>query len=571
MIRLMLMILTVFVGLFIEADGQSRRAHPNIILILADDMGWGDVGYHGFKDIITPNIDRIAKEGVQFTQGYVTASVCGPSRAGLLTGVYQQRFGCGENPNFSGWPDHCKYPMAGVPRSQPMISEMLKKRGYTCGMVGKWHLGIHPDLRPNARGFDFYYGFLNGAHSYVEWTNKFSRHKDKWPIFRNNEMVPPQKGVYLTDLFTDEAVGFIERNYDKPFFLYVAYNAIHHPWEVPQKYLKRTENLTNSENRNFIAAMILAMDDGIGRIFQTLEKYEILGQTAMVFLSDNGSPRGQGLKPVKRDNSIERMEGWDFMSYTPWRGFKGDVYEGGIRVPFCMRWPGVIKPGTKYELPVSTLDIVPTFVKNVESDGVDLIPWLNGQKKGRPHEVLYWRRDNDYAIRKGDWKLEWNDASGSPTIKLFNLAVDPEERNDLAQAEPERAQMLQDLFDDWDDALPDSECWGGPGNRKRYRPPMSVAEFNACSDKSFFYRKIRHGASPQKTPEKERQGKISAKGVTLEEQLKIARERAKKNGRKFKAERTTRWFRAKDRNNDGIIDAKERRQKVPADWNKNNR
>lgn len=559
--QILLMFVLLMAGLFAEAAGQPRRPQPNIVLVMADDMGWGDVGYHGFKDVMTPNIDRIASEGVQFTQGYVTASVCGPSRAGLLTGVYQQRFGCGENPSSSGWPDNCKYPMAGMPTSQPTMAELLKEQGYTCGMVGKWHLGVHPDLRPHSRGFDFYYGFLNGSHSYEEWTNEFAQKKDKWPIFRNNEMEPPQKGIYLTDLFSDEAVDFVERNHEKPFFLYMAYNAIHHPWEAPRNYLERTKNLTDSENRNFIAAMILAMDDGVGRVFQTLEKHGVLDNTAIIFLTDNGSPRGQGLMHEPKDNAQERITKQDdYMSYTAGlRGFKGDVYEGGTRIPFCMRWPGMIKPGTKYKLPVSTLDIVPTFVKGAKSDGVDLLPYLSGEKEGRPHDTMYWRRDNDYAIRKGDWKLEWNDASGSPTIKLFNLADDPNEYKDLAQAEPERAQMLQDLFDEWDNAMPDNEWWGGPGNRKRNRPAMSVAEFNASPDKGHFYRKVRSKPAPKTV-----KPNPGAKGITLEQQLEIAKER---NGDKFDAERTTRWFNAKDKNGDGVIDEKERKQKV-TDWNK---
>lgn len=462
----------------------AERKQPNIVIVLADDMGWGDVGYHGAKDILTPNIDRIANEGVQFSQGYVSASVCGPSRAGLLTGVYQQKFGCGENPSSSGWPDNCKYPMAGLPRSQPLVAELLKEEGYTTGMVGKWHLGVHPSLRPPARGFDFYYGFLNGSHSYESWTNEFAKRKSEWPVFRNEEMEPPQKDIYLTDLFSDEAVGFIDKNHEKPFFLLMSYNAVHHPWQVPDKYLERTKHLSKSEDRNFFAGMVLAMDDGVGRMFDALERHNISDDTVVIFLTDNGTPRGQGLMPKKKDSSLVRMTGDDCMSNSAGlRGFKGDTYEAGVRIPFCMRWPGVIEAGTTYDLPVSALDIVPTFVKEGEFDGVNLLPYLAGEKKGRPHEVLYWRRDNDYAIRKGDWKLQWNDASGGMSIKLFNLAEDPNEEHDLAQSQPERAQQLQDLFDEWDNQLPDNEWWGGAGNRKRnrlkrYQGADSVAEFN---------------------------------------------------------------------------------------------
>ena len=539
----------------LSAASPKKNKQPNIVLICADDMGFGDVGYHGFKDILTPNIDRIATEGVQFTQGYISASVCGPSRAGLLTGVYQQRFGCGENPSSTGWPDNVKFPMAGLPRSQPMMAEMLKRQGYTTGMVGKWHLGVHESLRPHSRGFDFYYGFLNGSHDYTEWTTEFAQNKSRWPVFRNNEMEPPRKDIYLTDLFSDEAVGFIDRSKDEPFFLYMAYNAVHHPWQVPEKYLQRTKGLTDCEDRNFFAAMVLAMDDGVGRVFQALEKHGIAGNTAVIFLSDNGSPRGQGLKNEPKSGSQERIDPDSYMSTPgPLRGFKGDVYEGGIRVPFCMRWPGRIKPGTKYDLPVSALDIVPTFVKDGTFDGVDLLSYISGKKTGRPHEVMYWRRDNDYAIRRGDWKLQWNDAGGTPTIKLFNLADDPGEYHDLAQSQPERAQMLQDLFDEWDNTLPDNEWWGGPWNRKRHRTgKFSVAEFNANPDKGNIYRKI-ESAQP------------SADGITLQEQLEIARANAEKSGRTFDVARTTRWFNAKDLNKDGLMDEKERQTRAPVGW-----
>lgn len=462
-----------------------EAAKPNIVLIVADDMGMADVGYHGYKDVLTPNIDKIAADGVHFTQGYVSASVCGPSRAGMMAGVYQQKFGCGENPDVTGYPD-CRFPKAGVPTSQKLLPEMLKEEGYTTGMVGKWHLGVHPELRPSSRGFDFYFGFLNGSHSYVEWTNEMPRRKDKWPVFRNDKMEPPRKDIYLTDLFSDEAVDFIDREHDKPFFLYMAYNAVHGPWEVPQSYLERTKGLTDSANRNHFAAMVLAMDDGIGRVQDALKKHGIEENTIVIFITDNGSPTHQGISGNTNTNGTERMQGRDFMSNTgELRGYKGDTYEGGIRVPFCMSWPAQIKPGTVYDKPVSALDLVPTLVKkDVPTDGVDLLPYLKGEKDGRPHEVLYWRRDNDYAIRKGDWKLQWNDFAGSTKIMLFNLANDPNEERDLAAQNPELAQALQDQFDAWDNQLPDNEWWGGSINRKRHRLKRhqgtdSVMRFNS--------------------------------------------------------------------------------------------
>jgi len=393
-----------------------------------------------------------------------------------MTGIYQQRLGCGENPNSSGFPGNPKFPFAGLPTSQPILSELLKPLGYACGMVGKWHLGLHETMRPNARGFDYYYGFLNGSHSYEKALPEFGKRKESWPLFRNNDMEPPYEG-YLTDTFTDEAVAFIEREHEKPFFLYVAYNAVHSPWQVPDKYRERTKHVSDIEDRRFFAAMVLAMDDGVGKIMAALDKAGVSDDTLVFFISDNGTPRGQGLGYPRKDYTKERG-GCTMSSAGPFRGFKGDTFEGGIRVPFVMRWPGKIKPGTKYDQPISNLDVMPTVMarlgveqpgRGFPFDGVDLMPYLAGKKgDARPHEVLYWRRDDDYAIRKGDWKLAWNDHSVMPgsDAMLFNLAEDPGEHHDLSAKHPKLKQELQDLFDEWDSPLPPSRCWGGPNNRR---------------------------------------------------------------------------------------------------------
>ncbi|MEO0416625.1 MAG: sulfatase-like hydrolase/transferase, partial [Verrucomicrobiota bacterium] len=378
---------------------------PNVVLIFADDLGWGDVGYHGYDDVLTPNIDRIANEGVQFRQGYVSASVCGPSRAGLMTGVYQQRLGAGENANATGFPNNVQpqFKMSGLPTSQATLAEILGPQGYRCGVVGKWHLGVEEPLRPNARGFNFFWGFLNGSHTYTEWEPKFADRKDKWPVFRNDEMLPAQKDIYLTDMFNERAVNFIKHKPDSPFFLFLSYNAVHHPWQVPEAYLERTKHLAGGKDRQFFAAMILAMDDGIGNVLDTLEDEGVADNTMVIFLSDNGSPRGQGLTPKPKDNAQPR--GDTVMSNPgPHRGFKGDTYEGGIKVPFAMRWPAKIPAGSVYEQPVSALDIAPTAAaaagvneptKGLPFDGKDLLPFLLGHRgEERPHDVMYWRRDN---------------------------------------------------------------------------------------------------------------------------------------------------------------------------------
>ena len=499
----------------------SAADKPNIIFILADDMGYGDVGFYGQNNrIMTPHIDSIANDGIQFSQAYATASVCGPSRSGVLTGVYQQRFGCGENPNGAGFPDKMKFPMAGLPTSQSQISEELKAQGYTNGMIGKWHMGFDLKLRPNQRGYDFFYGFINGSHDYTEWTQEFAQNKSRWPIFRNEEMEPAnkaqylpifkEKGVrvvdqnYLTDLFTEEAVNFVDRNADKPFFLYLAYNAVHHPWQTTKHALEKTKHLSEDKDYHVFASMVYAMDEGIGKVMAKLEAKGIADNTIVIFMTDNGTPQGQGISHSKKDANIERG-GTTMSSAGKFRGFKGDTYEGGIRVPFCIKWPKKIKAGSKYNLPVSALDIQPTLVKiaggsdkkpmkGFSYDGVDLLPYIQGKKTGQPHNTLYFRRDTDYAIRRGDWKLQWNDAHGPLTITLHNIKEDPEEHKDLISQYPELAQQLQDQFDKWDNSLPDNEWWGGPWNRLRHMKTdsVNVAAFNQNPPKAHATRRKIH-------------------------------------------------------------------------------
>ncbi|VGO13061.1 Arylsulfatase [Pontiella desulfatans] len=428
---------------------------PNIILILADDMGYSDVGFNGCTDIPTPNLDALAASGVRFEQGYVSASVCGPSRAGLLTGRYQQRFGCGENPPEEGWPEHPRCPDAGVPLTEQMLGELLKPAGYRTGVIGKWHMGMAHNLRPNQRGFDYFYGFLNGAHSFTEAEKKWQPNPGFWPVFRNNE--PLDYEGYLTDTFTDESIAFIERNKAAPFFLYLSYNAVHAPWQAPDNVAHKVTHIKDDYRRTY-AGMLVSMDDGIGRVVQALEDCGVRENTVVVFLSDNGAPK----------NSAAGSD--------PLRGNKGDTYEGGTRVPFVLSWPNKLPAGTVYDYPVSALDLAPTFTKLAVAvdakngfDGVDLMPYLKGKEKGRPHEIMFFRRDSDYAIRTGDWKLSWNDGNpnGSRQMELFNLAEDPYESVNLIKQHPEKARQLQKQFDAWDSKQPDNEWWGGPHNRKR--------------------------------------------------------------------------------------------------------
>ncbi len=528
-----------------------------MVLIYSDDQGWGDVGYHGYTDVMTPNIDKLAEQGTQFSQGYVCASVCGPSRAGLLTGVYQQRLGVYGN-----------YDQGGIPASQSTIFSMLNEQGYTTAAIGKWHVGAaRPELRPNNRGVDFFYGFLWGSHDYSRSTTDPNyEKKNLQPIMRNEQVEPAiqDSNGYLTEMFTEEAVGFIKQTGDEPFFLYLAYNAVHYPWDVPQPYIDRVQHLDTHDERKLFAGLLLAMDDGIGAVMKALEKKGVADDTLVIFISDNGSPRGQGIAQPK-----QKVRGTTTMSNPgPFNGFKGDTYEGGIRVPFVMRWPGRIPAGSTYDKPVVNLDLIPTIMalqgvkqpsKGVSFDGVDLMPYITGKNNERPHDILYWRRGEDYAVRLGDWKLAYNDQGGPKTIRLFDLNEDPGEWTDLSRRMPERAQNMQDVFDAWDSSLPDNAAGRNPNNRNagfNEGNRVNVGAFNATVA----------GIPLQKTNQPTSTGN-STEGVTFEEQLKIARTNSEKNGRKFDKEQFTRWFNAKDVNGNSIIDPEERKLKVPSGWN----
>lgn len=435
--RKILILLMVFIAPFLH--GQDK---PNIVIIYADDMGWGDVGYHGVDDILTPNIDALAESGVYFTQGYVSSSICSPSRCGLLTGVYQQRYTNGQNSRDED-----------VNRKlflqQPMLPEILKTAGYYSGIIGKWHLGADEELRPLKRGWDEFYGFLNGSHSFFKAEKKFTRIREYWPIFRGNEMVDYEG--YTTEVFTKEAIDFIQRNHPEktgnPFCLYLSYNAVHYPWEVPDKYMERVSFIKN-RNRQLFAGMVLAMDDGVGELVNELGKQGLSDNTIVFFISDNGSPKGQ-----KSDMS----------STGPFRGWKGDCLEGGIRIPFIISWPSQIKSNSRYDKPVINLDVLPTITafagiksrRKFPYDGVNLLPYLSEEQKlgELPHKTLYWNRGQDMAIRHGDWKLVLEDHYATKDTMLFDLSVDRGERSNLYQNNSKKVDELRQLYVQWESQL----------------------------------------------------------------------------------------------------------------------
>lgn len=416
---------------------KNQSSKPNMIVILTDDQGYKDVGFNGSTDIKTPFIDQIADQGTVFSNGYVTFPVCGPSRAGLLTGRYQGRFG------FTTNPAPIEDSKTGLPHSEKNIAEVLKPAGYTSGILGKWHMGSHPDFHPNKRGFDYFFGFVEGGHKYFpeELTLNDYSEISKWGQWYNTRIMRNQERVdikqYLTDELSSEAVNFIEREKDNPFFLYVAYNAPHAPLQATQKYLNRYKHIKDKKRQTY-AAMISAVDDGVGKILASLKEQGIDDNTMVFFLSDNGGPETKNAS----DNG-ELREG------------KGSLFEGGVRVPFAVRWPNKIPSGITYHNAVSSLDILATIVgqANIDTsankplDGVDLIPYLNGENTGQPHDILYWRhlrKDGQAALASNTKMLNLNGKK-----YLYDLSNDIGETNNLAKDKIKSYQTLQESYDVW--------------------------------------------------------------------------------------------------------------------------
>jgi len=408
------------------ATAAGKRAkRPNVVVIVADDLGYGELSVQGSTDILTPNIDSIARNGVRFTDGYVTCPVCSPTRAGLLTGRYQQRFGHEFNPGGMG----TESKRFGLPLSETTLAQRLKDLGYATGMFGKWHLGTRDGYYPTDRGFDEFFGFLGGAHSYV---NAMAEAKN--PILRGKTVVDELD--YTTDTFAREACEFIDRHREHPFFVYVPFNAVHSPMDTIEKYVAPFAGMRDEKRRKF-AGMLTALDAGVGSILGKLNETGLTDDTLVIFISDNGGPTPQ----ITSKND-------------PLRGYKGQMLEGGIRVPFMMQWPGRIPAGLTYSEPVISLDIVPTVMAAAREEldassgceGVDLVPYVKGKRADAPHEALFWRQGKNFAVRKGDFKLVQQ--AGAP-LALYNLADDIHEDRDLAALLPDKVRELQADWDAW--------------------------------------------------------------------------------------------------------------------------
>ncbi len=439
-----------------SAENQSP---PSIVLIVADDLGYGELGCYGGKEIPTPWIDSIAANGVRLTDGYVTAPYCAASRAGLITGRYQTRFGFEFNPIGARNED----PEIGLPVSEKTIADDLRNAGYATSLVGKWHLGGTANFHPHRRGFDEFFGFMHEGHYFVPhpwngvktWLRRKTLpdgHQGRWtsangrviwsthmgnfepaydannPILRGSQ--PVNETAHLTDAITREAVDFIDRCHEQPFFLLVSYNAVHSPMQGMDSYLKKFSHIKDIHRRIF-AAMLSQMDDGVGRILEKLDQTGIKENTLIVFLSDNGGPTRELTS-----------------SNAPLRGEKGSVYEGGLRVPFLLQWPDRLPTGVTYAHPVTSLDLAPTFRvvsggANRPTDGVNLLPFLTDSKTEPPHADLFWRVGGRQALRAGDWKIVRHGRANAATKwELYNLIEDIEESENIADRYPDQFENL---------------------------------------------------------------------------------------------------------------------------------
>ena len=417
------------------APAQPVR-RPNIVVILADDLGFADLGFQGSRDITTPHIDSLARTGVRFTSGYVSHPFCSPTRAGLMTGRYQQRFGH-ENNMFFSLDDQ----VAGLPLSEITLANMLSDNGYVTGLVGKWHLGSHPRFHPTKRGFKEMYGFVGGGHDYLD-PGSPAETKDEHllPIHREDGK-PILEKEYLTTALGREAAAFVTRHARDPFFLYLAFNAPHTPLQAPEPYLRRFASIEN-KNRRTYAAMVSAMDDAVGKVLAAIREAGAAENTLIFFLNDNGGPAGNA------------------SSNRPHRGTKRMLYEGGIRVPFVIHWQGHLPSGKVVADPVISLDIFPTALaaagipvpKDRKIDGVNLLPYLEGRASSPPHRDLYWRTFGgvNFAMREGRYKLVRN---GKSAPELYDLDADIGETNDLAAKEPQTVARLDASLKRWNGEL----------------------------------------------------------------------------------------------------------------------
>lgn len=471
----------------------KRVAPPNILLIVCDDLGKKEVSTYGYSPLQTPNIDSLGSSGVVFEQGYVTSPICGPSRAGLMTGRTQNRFGyetqivdfypknwieylgakhlidmeSWELTSAPDYPSESERMKQGVPPSEINLAEFLKAHGYDTAAFGKWHMGNSYWHKPNNRGFDQHYGFYGAFSLYTaeeEWPGIVNYRHDQFGIeyqwnkgrsdlgaIRENDTEVREEG-YLTQVIRDKAIDFLEDRTvtDAPFFLYLPFSAPHIPYQAPEEYHNKFNHISDPNKRVYYA-MIAALDDAVGSIMQTLEQQGLRENTLVVFISDNGGADYAGAT----DNA-------------PLKGGKTTQFEGGIMVPFMMSWPSEIGAGKRFKYPVISTDIFTTVAAAIGADlpsdrtydGVDLLPFINRKKMNRPHQTLYWRAGHIWAIRDGDYKLILS--TRDKWAELYNLKNDRSEQFDLIHQFPDIYESLRDKHETWQmNFLPERPMWPG--------------------------------------------------------------------------------------------------------------
>lgn len=426
----------LLLGFLVMGQWLIAQKKPNIIFVLSDDAGYADFGFQGSKEFKTPRLDEFAKISIRCTQAYVSAAVCGPSRAGFLTGMYQQRFGFEENnvPGYMSFSGLTGDDM-GLPLEQKIIGNQLKELGYTTAIFGKWHMGNADRFHPTKRGFDEFYGFRGGSRSFMPYdeTNPIDKDENRLEQGFGNFL---EHDGYLTDDLADKTNQFIAQHKDRPFFVYLSFNAVHTPMQAKEEDLRQFPNLKGK--RKTLAAMTLAMDRACGKVLDQLKKLNLLDNTIIVFTNDNGGPSDT-------NSSIN----------YPLSGTKANHLEGGIRVPFLISWRGRLKDNTVYDYPISLLDMYPTFSAIAGAkvddmahlDGVNLLPFLERKNLGRPHNTLFWKKENRGAIRELDWKLiRYPDRPA----ELYDLSKDIAEAHDLASAYPDKVRVLYKKLFQWE-------------------------------------------------------------------------------------------------------------------------
>lgn len=471
-----------------SAPGSGKPV-PNIIIITADDLGKTDISLYGGKTVDTPNIDTIGHEGVIFTEAYCNSPICSPSRAGMLTGRYVQRYGYELQPQDrypkyrlgyyafryfmdlgDGWvvADQNGYPRQedidkqGLPPSEITLGELLKSRGYNTGIIGKWHLGHNEPFLPNNRGFGYQYGFyeafslyapidssdiINHRHDYFASKHIWGKGRAGTCAIRRNDKVIEEK-EYLTQKIASEAVQYLEAHKNKPFFLYVPFNAPHTPFQATKEYFEKFSHIED-RNKRVYYSMIAALDDAVGKITKKVKELGLEETTIIFFASDNGGAVYTGAT----DNA-------------PLKGGKFSNFEGGLNIPCMVKWKGKLPEGKHFHEPISLMDFFVTSVEisgsplpaDREYDGVNLLPFITGEKGGVPHKDMYWRSGYNKAIRKGDWKLIMNERDGS-TI-LYNLKDDKVEKKNIAASHPEIVKDLKRDHKEWEKKLADP-LWPG--------------------------------------------------------------------------------------------------------------